>query len=75
MQKRRGQLAGHARIAVGGAGHHSLEQAENAAHPLDAVERGDEMHLGGAGIGEAGVDPAAHQRPHDRLGAVHRPFR
>ena len=32
MQQRRGRLAGHARVAVGGAGHHALEQSEHAAH-------------------------------------------
>ena len=64
-------LAGHARVAVGRAGHHALEQAEHAAHAGDAVERGDEVHLRGAGIAEAGIDPAFQQRVHQAFGAVH----
>ena len=71
MQQRRGRLLRHARIAVGRAGRHALEQGEHAAHAVDAVERGDEMHLRGAGIGEADIDAAADQRPHQTFSAVH----
>ena len=61
VQQRRGRLAGHARVAIGGAGHHALEQAEHAAHPGDRVERRDEMHLRRAGVGEADIDAPAGQ--------------
>ena len=71
MQQRRGRRALHAEIAVGRPGHHALEQAEHAAHALDAIERCDEMHLGGAGIGEADVDPARDQGPHQTFRTVH----
>ena len=37
----------------------TFEQAEHGAHPGHAVERGDEVHLAGTGIGEAGVHAAA----------------
>ena len=71
MQKRRSGCALHAVIAVGGAGHHALEQAEHAAHPLDPVQCGDEMHLRGAGIGEADIHAACDQRPHQTFRTVH----
>ena len=71
VQQRRGGLAGHPRVAVGGAGHHAFEQAEHAVHAGNAVERGDEMHLRRAGVGETGVDAAFQQRMHQAFGAVH----
>ena len=72
MQQRRGRRALHAEIAVGGAGHHALEQAEHAAHALDPIQRGDEMHLRGAGIGKADVNAARDQGPHQTFRTVHR---
>src|SRR6185437_12829637 len=33
----------------------------------------DKMHLGGAGIGEADVDPACDQSPHQTFRTVHSP--
>ncbi|MGY3356053.1 hypothetical protein ACVWZK_002716 [Bradyrhizobium sp. GM0.4] len=71
MQQRRGRRALHAEIAVGGAGHHAFEQAEHATHAGHAVERCDKMHLGGAGVGEADVDPALDHRPHQTFRTVH----
>ncbi len=71
MQQRRGRRALHAEIAVGGTGHHALEQAEHAAHALDPVQRRDEMHLGGAGIGKADINAARHQGPHQTFRTVH----
>ena len=72
MQQRRRGFLRHARVAVGRAGRHALEQREHAAHALDAVERRDEMHFRRAGIGEADIDAAADQRPHQTFSAVHR---
>ena len=72
MQQRRCRRALHAEIAVRGTGHHALEQAEHAAHALDPVKRCDKMHLGGAGIGEADVNAARNQRPHQTFRTVHR---
>ena len=40
MEERRCRLVAHPVIAVCGAGHDALEQAEHAAHPVDPVERG-----------------------------------
>jgi len=71
MQQRRSRCPLHAKIAVGGAGHYALEQAEHAAHALDPVQRGDKMHLRGAGIREADVDPACDQCPHQTFRTVH----
>src|SRR5579871_5863748 len=71
MHERRSGLAGHAAVAVGRAGHDALEQAENAAYARGAVERGDEMHLAGTRIGEAGVDPARDKGPDEAFRAVH----
>ena len=71
MQERRRRLAGHPRVAVGGAGGDALEEGEDAMDARHAVERGDEVHLAGAGIGEAGVDAAGEQRAGEAFGAVH----
>ena len=65
------RLVGHARIAVGRARDHALEQAEHAAHLRLAVERGDEMHFRCAGIGEADVDAARQQGVAQSVSAVH----
>ena len=70
VQQGRSGPAGHARIAVGGAGGHALEQAQHGTHLGCAVERGDEVHLGGAGIAETDGDPAIDQRAHQRLSAI-----
>ena len=61
MQQRRGRFARHACIAVGGTGHHTLEQAEHAAHPRHAVERRDKMQFAGSGIRETGIDTALQE--------------
>ena len=50
MEQRCSRLLGHARIAVGSPRRHALEQAEHAAHAVDAIERGDEMHFRRAGV-------------------------
>ena len=71
MEQRAGRRAGHARIAVGGAGHHALEQGQHAADALDAVERRHEVHFRGAGIGEADSDAACDQRARQAFGSVH----
>ena len=71
MQQGRGRLVRHAVVAVGRAGAHAFEQAEHAAHALDAIERADEMHLRRAGIGEADLDAALHQGPNQTLRTVH----
>src|SRR5205807_10070877 len=52
--------------------HHALEQAEHAAHALDAIKGRDKMHLRGAGIGEADVDAARDQCSHQTFRTVHR---
>ena len=64
-------LSGHAPVAVGRAGHDALEQAQHRAHLRHAVERGDEVHLGRAGVREADVDAAGDQRADQGLRAVH----
>ena len=72
MQQGRGGLVGHAVVAVGRAAAHAFEQAEHAAHALDPVERAHEVHLRGAGIGEADFDAALHQGPNQTFRSVHR---
>ena len=71
MQQGRRRLVGHAPVAVGGAGDDALEQPEHTADTLDPVQGRDEMHLGGAGVGEADFDAAGHQGPRQTFSAVH----
>jgi hypothetical protein len=71
VQQGGGRLVGHAGVAVGGAGGHALEQGEHAAHLAHVVERGHEVHLGGAGVHEADVDAGVDERADEGVGAVH----
>jgi hypothetical protein len=71
VEQRRGRPIQHARIAVGGAGGHAFEQREDAAHALHPVERRHEVHLRGAGIGEADLDMVLPQGLEQAFGAVH----
>jgi len=65
------RLLRHAAIAVRRRRGHALEQHQDRADAGHAVERGNEMHLRGAGVGEAGIHPRAYQRPHQTFGPVH----
>ena len=71
VQQRRRRAAGHPRVAVGRAGGHALEEREDGAHVGDVVQRGDEVHLRRAGVGEADVHARVDQRPDQCLCAVH----
>src|SRR3546814_2882596 len=53
------------------AGVGAFEEPGDRAHALDLVERGDEMHFGGAGVGETDLDAGIHQRPHKTFRTVH----
>ncbi len=72
VQKGRCRAPGHARIAIGGAGHEAFAEAEDAAQLRLAVECRDEVHFRGAGIGEADVDAVCKQRidKHIRAGGA-----
>ena len=61
MQQRGRRLAFDAVVTIGHAGDHVLLQAQHAAHAGALVQRGDEVHLAGAGVGEAGVDAGLQQ--------------
>jgi hypothetical protein len=72
VQQCGGGLACHARVAVGRARGHALEQRQHGAHLGFAVERGDKVHLARARVGEADVDACIDQGLHQGLCAVHR---
>ena len=61
----------HSRITVGGAGDHALEQTEHATHRGLSIQRGDKMHLGGAGVGEADIDTVGEKYVAQPISAVH----
>jgi hypothetical protein len=71
VEKGRGGPAGHAVIAVRGAGDAAFEEAERTAHAGDCVEGRHEVHLGGAGVGETDVDTTRQQRADEAFGSVH----
>ena len=71
MQQRCGRPPRHPRIAVGGAGDHALEQAKDTAHRRFAIEGGDKMHLGRAGVGEADIDAIGEKRVAQPISPVH----
>jgi hypothetical protein len=70
MQQRGGRLVGHACVAVGRTGSHALEQRQYGTHPGFAIQRGDEVHLTGAGVGEADLDAGIGQGFQQGLSAV-----
>ncbi len=72
MQQRGRRPAGHPAVAVGGAGDHPLEEAEDGRHLGYVVEGRHEMHLRGAGIGETDRDAVVDQRPEEGPGTVRR---
>ncbi len=61
----------HSGVPVSCARRHALEEAEHRPHGRHIVERGHEMHFGGAGIGEADVDTRADESREHGTGAVH----
>ncbi len=70
MQQGDRRLLRHPPVAIGRAGRDALEQAKHAMHARYAVERRDEVHLAGAGIGEACVDARREQRADQGFSAV-----
>jgi hypothetical protein len=70
VQQRGRGLARHAPVAVGRAGDHAFEQAQHAAHAGYAVERGHEVHLRRAGVGEAQLHAAGGEGVDQGFGAV-----
>jgi hypothetical protein len=71
VQQRGGRLFGHATVAIGHPRHCAFEQAEDRAHAVDTIERGDEVHLRGARIAEADFDTAVDEGSDEALCAVH----
>ena len=71
VEQRRGGFGRHPAVAVGGPGHDTFGKAQDAAHLRPAIERGDEMHLRGARIGETDVDAVGQQSIAKVIGAVH----
>src|SRR5579862_6285598 len=70
MEQRARGIPGHARIAVGRARRHALEQYRDGAHARAAVERVDEMDLARPRIGETDIDARLHERTEQAFSAV-----
>ena len=70
VQQSAGRLAGDAGVAVGRPGGDALEEPEHRPHAGHVIQRGHEVHLGGARVGEAHLDAGIDQRADQRLGAV-----
>jgi len=64
----------HARIAIGGAGDHSFEQAQDAPHLRLPVEGAHEMHFGGAWICKANIHLICKQGVAQTICAIHSDF-
>ena len=52
---------GHSSVAIGGTRDHALKETQHRANMGLFIERSDELHLGGAWIGKAGVDAVFRQ--------------
>jgi len=59
VQQRRRRPVRHPRVAVGGTGDHTLEEAQHAAHAVDLVQGGHEVHLRRAGFAKQTSTPLA----------------
>ena len=62
MKQRACRLLRHACIAICSSRHHTFKKAKHTAHLRPLVQRGDDMHFGGAGIRETGVNASSDQR-------------
>jgi hypothetical protein len=62
MKKSACRLADHACIAVCGGGDNAFEQSEDAAHFRQPVKCSNDMHLRGARVCEAGINPSSGER-------------
>src|SRR5215475_8749835 len=71
MEECRRRPVEHTPVAIRSARHHPLEEGEHAAHALDFIERGDEVHLRRPRIGEADIHPTANQRAHQAFCTIH----
>ena len=71
MQQGGSGSIGHAVIAIRRAAAHALEQAEHAAHALNAIQRANEMHFRRARVGKAHLHPAFYQCANQTFCAVH----
>jgi len=69
VQQRHRRLALDPAIAVRRARRHALEKTEDGVYPRLPVERGNKVHLRGAGIGEAGRHAMIGQGGDQRIGA------
>ena len=69
VQQRHRRAPGDAGIAIGRPGRHALEQRQHRADARLPVERGNQVHLGSAGIGETGGHAMIGKRRDERLGA------
>ena len=56
MKQRARRFLNHARISIGGACDHALEETENATHFLNLIERGDDMDFRCTWIRKADLD-------------------
>src|SRR5690242_9804717 len=72
MEQRTRWSAGHARVAVGCARRHTLEQHGHRAHPGLAIECVDEMDLARPRIGETKIDARFHERAEQAFRTVQR---
>ena len=72
VQQRAGRLARQPEITIGGTGRHAFLQDKYRPHAGHMVKGGNKVHLGGAGVGETGVQPAIKQGFHKAFCAVHR---
>ena len=70
VKKRQRRFVGHACIAIRCTGHDPFEQPQDRAHVGLAVDCGDQLHLGRAGIGETHFDPRRGERADKSLRPV-----
>jgi hypothetical protein len=63
MKERACWLFRHSGITIGRACHYAFKQAEHAAHLIDLIESGDQVHLRRAGVGEASVNAPRQKSP------------
>jgi len=71
VQKGRGGLVRHTRVAVSRARRNALEEPEHAPHASDPVESRNEVHLRCARVGEADLHPCAGQCLDQAFCSVH----
>src|SRR5215469_4852486 len=71
MEQRGCRLVCHPCVTVRRPGHDTLEQTENASHPVHPIKSGNEVHFGRPWVGETHVNATSDEGPYQTFSTIH----